>query len=120
MPQSPNREQELIGGLKNALDRGETIDSAKQSFVNAGYAPTEIESAIQKMPQTTSQASKQIVAPTQNNTSVVIPGEKKKLSKTFKIILAIVSVIILISATVLGLFWDKASTFLGPFWDKIF
>ncbi len=30
---------EILGGLKNALERGESIDKAVQSFINAGYNP---------------------------------------------------------------------------------
>jgi hypothetical protein len=37
--------EEIIGGLRNALERGETIEKAMQSFVNAGYSPNEVREA---------------------------------------------------------------------------
>lgn len=37
--------EEIIGGLKNALDRGESLERAKQSFVNAGYSQDEVNEA---------------------------------------------------------------------------
>jgi hypothetical protein len=36
---------ELVGGIRNALDRGEEINKAKQSFFNAGYNKQEIDEA---------------------------------------------------------------------------
>ena len=37
--------EELIGGLKNALDRGENLEKAIQSMVKAGYNPQEVNEA---------------------------------------------------------------------------
>lgn len=37
---------ELVGGIRNALDRGEEINKAQQSFFNAGYNKKEIDEAI--------------------------------------------------------------------------
>ena len=54
----PSRADEIIGGLRNALDRGEPMDKVKQSFINAGYKLEEVESAIQKVPQISSRLSK--------------------------------------------------------------
>ena len=121
-PLTPNREQELIGGLKNALDRGEPLAKAKQSFLNAGYKPAEINAAVQKMPTTISQISKPITAPTETKTptaqpkpktqpspatTTTLPGQKKKLSKKIIIILISSATLILIGAALLGIFWDK-------------
>lgn len=36
---------EIIGGLKNALDRGDSLEKASQSFINAGYSPVEVKAA---------------------------------------------------------------------------
>ncbi len=36
---------EIIGGLRNALDRNETIEKAMQTFINAGYSATEVREA---------------------------------------------------------------------------
>ena len=37
--------EEIIGGLHNALDRGETIETAMQTFINAGYSANEVREA---------------------------------------------------------------------------
>ena len=37
--------EEIIAGLKQAVSRGSTLGKAKQSFINAGYNPEEVEEA---------------------------------------------------------------------------
>lgn len=37
--------EEIIGGLRNALERGETIEKAMQSFMSAGYSAAEVREA---------------------------------------------------------------------------
>jgi len=118
-PQTPNREQELIGGLQNALSRGENMTKAKQSFVSAGYKPKEIEAAAQKVstipkiiqqtPTPSASAEQQIPQP-QPTTTTTEPKQKKQASKKFLIILASIGVLILIAAALLGLFWNKIFT----------
>ncbi len=120
-PLTPNREEEIIGGLRNALDRGEPLEKAKQSFLNAGYKPEEVKSAVQKMP-TTPQISNSVTAPaetktptpqpetkttTQPLTTTIAPGQKKHLSKKFIIILVSIAALVLIGAALLGIYWDK-------------
>ncbi len=39
--------EDLIAALKNALERGETVEEAKISLLNAGYKKEEIEKAAQ-------------------------------------------------------------------------
>jgi hypothetical protein len=119
-PLAPNREQELIGGLKNAIDRGETLVKAKQSFINAGYKQDEVEAAARKVPAATQQISKPVSAtaaekftaePTiqtqQTATTTVAPTQAKSVSKKLIIILIISSALVLIGAAILGLFWDS-------------
>lgn len=36
---------EIYYGLKNALERGDSLESAVQSFINAGYNPMEVRRA---------------------------------------------------------------------------
>ena len=36
---------EIIAGLKNALERGQPLEAAAQSFINAGYNPQEVKAA---------------------------------------------------------------------------
>jgi cell division septation protein DedD len=119
-PLTPNREVEIVGGLKNALDRGETLAKAKQTFLSAGYKQEEINAAVQKMPTTTSQIGKPVTAPAKTptpttqqkaqpspTTTTKMPEQKKHISKKFIIILISCSVLVLIGAALLGIFWDK-------------
>lgn len=41
--------EDIIGGLRNAIERGESLESAMQSFVNAGYNANEVKEAAQSM-----------------------------------------------------------------------
>lgn len=38
--------EELLGGFRNALERGESLKSAGQTFLNAGYSANEVNEAI--------------------------------------------------------------------------
>lgn len=40
---------EIIEGLKNALEHGSTLDEAVNSFVAAGYSPIEVKEAAQAL-----------------------------------------------------------------------
>lgn len=35
--------EEILGGIKNAMERGHTFEKAIQSFINAGYNPQEVQ-----------------------------------------------------------------------------
>lgn len=37
--------EEILGGLRNALERGSSIERAVQSFINAGYNPNDVSEA---------------------------------------------------------------------------
>ena len=41
-----NRAEEIAGGMKNALERGQNINYIRQSFINAGYKPYEVQQAV--------------------------------------------------------------------------
>ena len=93
----------------------ETLVKAKQSFINAGYKPAEVAAATKRMSMTSSPIAQQ-VAPPRNSTSPQATKplqadsstEKPKgISKTFKIILISLSVVVLIGVALLGIFWDK-------------
>ncbi|MBS3076802.1 hypothetical protein J4233_00870 [Candidatus Pacearchaeota archaeon] len=40
---------EIIAGMKNAVARGQTLEQAAQSFINAGYNPQEVKAAYQML-----------------------------------------------------------------------
>lgn len=41
--------QDLMAALRNALERGETIEQAKTSLLNAGYKKEEVEEATKEL-----------------------------------------------------------------------
>lgn len=117
-PQVPNKEDILIGGLKNALERGETIEKAKQSFINAGYKPEEVTAAAQKVPAgiskiTTPVATEKTTTPgktkttTPSQTSSTAPVQKQQISKKFTIILISLASVVVIGLILVGIFWNK-------------
>ena len=59
--------EEIIAGLKNAVENGSSLEQAKASFLNSGYNPKEVEQAareisagvlhpVQKLPQMSTQS----------------------------------------------------------------
>lgn len=42
-------DNEILGGLKNALERGQSLDSAVQTFINAGYNPKLVQEAATEL-----------------------------------------------------------------------
>jgi len=55
--------EEIIGGLKSAIDRGESLKKAMMTFYNAGYKKEEIEEAAQFFNQHPSLPQAQISQP---------------------------------------------------------
>ena len=112
VPPTRSREKELIGGLKNATERGETLMKAQQSFINAGYSKEEVIAAARKV--SAGEPQKKTSVPTNPQAQpaakvpekISVPG-KKEASKTIKIILIVASALVLIGAALLGIFWDK-------------
>jgi hypothetical protein len=83
--------EEIVQGLRNAIERGYSLESAAQSFVNAGYNPREVQEAMailssptvsqqsqpiqqqfpqQNMPSTYTSPKKQLISPPSNNQQV--------------------------------------------------
>jgi len=91
--------QEIIGGIRSAVERGENLKSAMMTFYQAGYSKIEIEEAAKaylsqtgKVPemsmkriQETKDNSKKkplpIPAPNSKNNSTPIPAPKKIIDK---------------------------------------
>jgi hypothetical protein len=51
---------ELIGGIRNALERGSSLEQAVQSLINAGYNPLEVKEASKFFNQTASSISSSV------------------------------------------------------------
>ncbi len=41
--------EELVAGLRNALERGASLDEAINSFIRAGYNPVEVRESAQTL-----------------------------------------------------------------------
>ncbi|MCR4284988.1 MAG: hypothetical protein NUV97_02990 [archaeon] len=106
----------MIGGLKNAIERGESISNAQRSFINAGYSSQEVMAAAQKV-SGGNFAPKQSPGQyyqTPSSFSTQYGGEssfeqsetKHTLKKTIWIII-ISGALVFVAAGILGLFWDQ-------------
>jgi len=81
--------EEIAAGLKNALDRGSSIEDAVQSFVNSGYNANEVMEAASLLgqgvskiiqPAVTAQAQSQV--PAVSFSSVPIPPSSQLTETT--------------------------------------
>jgi hypothetical protein len=101
----------LTGAIKNALEKGESIEQASQSFLNAGYSQEEVQSAINEINFQIVQ-SNQASPDSQKAKEGYKPLPSSEFSESKKTylkyaLLAIIIILILSGAAVLGLFWDK-------------
>jgi hypothetical protein len=106
---------DLIGGIKNAQERKEPMDKIRQSFINAGYSPQEVDTALKEI---TGIPIQMIPIPSAQNTGIkeqnqfpALPQapitEEKKSNALVYIIVGVVCLLVLIGSAILGLFWDK-------------
>jgi hypothetical protein len=121
-------DNEIIGGLKNAIERGQSLDKAVQTFINAGYNPRLVQEAATQL----SSGVTQIINPSpssdlkskfpiyqpviqttpnniiQPNKENELEGNKKKivigLILTFTILIAILIVLIIFKEKILTYF----------------
>lgn len=68
--------QEILGGLRHALNKGETLEKAMTSFYNAGYEKGEIEEAARFIQQ----GGTQISPPKETKSTPVQLEPKSKIS----------------------------------------
>ena len=131
-----SRKDEVKVGLRNALDRKETLEKAKQSLIKAGYKSQIVEAASKEI-ETTAPAEiinqkqektkfKKIERPKEHKIKQKKQkpikqkeqkkeGDMQKLPKTVEAkpkkkkiaIYIIISIIILVLAALLGLYWDS-------------
>ena len=96
---------EVIGGLKNAIERGYSLEKAKQSFLNAGYNPRDVEDSANSLKAGVLTLNTQ-PSETEKPTKTTLPEEKptEKKAKSSKGILLVVflslTLILLISLLV--------------------
>ena len=114
--------EDIIGGLRNAIVRGQTLQQAMQSFINAGYAKEDVEEAARNI--RSNQSSSSILSPFKplqqlkpvNNSGIdqqtvqITPSGR---SKNWIIILLILIVVFGASIGIFFLYGDKILKALG-------
>lgn len=108
--------EEIIGGLVNAVERGESLQDAMQTFVNAGYDAQFLLKVAQrayydgKIPSFDSSQDNKIQENSSNkkeNKRKIFDFKDNKQKKFYLILMIIIGVIVLGGALFLGLFWNK-------------
>jgi len=134
---------EVLGGLKNAIDRGQSLDAAIKSLTNSGYDPAEVTAAAQTLnsgvttalipnqqqpvsqtqpplsqspgQQLTAQAGQQLVAQQPQQPQQQPPVKKKSSSTKIIVIIFVIAAILLVGGgvTLTLLFPDLIADLLG-------
>ena len=109
--------EEILFGLKNAMERGDSLEKAVQSYINAGYNPMEIRAAANMLSEGTvtdimqgqaQQAKSQVQQPKQNfqaaqmTSQEIRPSESKQPGKRANKWIIIAIIILLIICAVAG------------------
>src|SRR3989344_1679649 len=98
---------ELVSGLKNAIERGDSMEKAAQSFINAGYNPQEVREAQRALTSGISgiiypEAQSERVPEGDNRRAPPLPGDRKKKEsgnkKTWLIVVIIFVALIFLGA----------------------
>ncbi len=132
--------QEIVNALRNTLKRKQSLEKAKQSFINAGYDVQEVEQAVQEVsqnqpatPTTPQPQNPQQPRPTQTTPLEKTPDSPKQLLQTTpqkplsptkeqiesqkpnKLPKKLWIIFIIISILIIG-----GAAVLGIFWDRLF
>jgi cobalamin biosynthesis Mg chelatase CobN len=113
--------EDIVGGLKNAIERGENLEQAKQTFINAGYSADEVEQAAASLggiiasiatPQT--QPTSQQIPPKQSKQLPAQAKKPEKKSRKSPIVFLIIILILLIGIVVASyIFKDQIISFIS-------
>jgi len=124
---------DLTTALARALERGENIQNAARSLINAGYSQQEIQEALTEIsgkatPQTqTPQQSAQVQQPLQATPLPQQPFEtsipqapqtevqqKKKSGRNLVVIFLIIfNIVIILGAVIVAIFWESIMKLFG-------
>jgi hypothetical protein len=115
--------EEIVGGLKNALAHGSSLEEAMQTFANAGYNPSEIKEAARGLsegattllhPATVVQNSGLQKPANQAPSPRVSTAPAKKKNKALLITILIIVLLLLVGAIISVIFFsDKITEFLS-------
>ncbi|MBU1136712.1 MAG: hypothetical protein ABIG37_03715 [Nanoarchaeota archaeon] len=111
---------EIVEGLKYAIEKGESIEKAKQSFINAGYELSDVEDSANVLGGVITKIHpEESPAPIneEDRKIPVNPMPKEKGTKSRKILIALIIVLlILISFFLVSFFFkDKIINFISGF-----
>jgi hypothetical protein len=84
--------EEILGGLKLAIERGSLPDEAAQSFINAGYNPAEVREAAASISYKTAPVPIQPLIP--EKPSQIPPKAGSKLVSMIIVILVLIAIAI--------------------------
>lgn len=88
--------EDIVSGLRNALIKGESIEQAKQSFINASYPSEEVEKAARFLTEKSESQLEELEPPK--------PTQQKTPTRKILWIAIGAIILILISVTVYYLF----------------
>ena len=108
---------EIVAGIKNAVERGSSLEKAKQSFINAGYNKADVEdsakslsgviSRIPEQPRPIEPSSKTAPAPTPTpapSPEISVSKEEKGLRSKKLVIILIIVLLVLIAGLIAAYF----------------
>jgi len=114
--------EDILTGLKNAIERGYSIKQAKQSFINAGYNVKEVEEAADSISRGTISASLEAEKKDKKTEKIKPktgappkPGQAApppKKSKKGIIILILILLILIIGGIAVYLFREEIVSFI--------
>jgi len=87
--------QDILAGLRNALERGEILGEAKASLINAGYSREEVEEAAATLSKIEEMTEIEEVAPVPKAAAGAIVEKKKKIKKLLPYLIIVAAVIII-------------------------
>jgi hypothetical protein len=109
--------EEILAGIKNALEHGFLIEEAANSFINAGNNPAEVKEVVSFISKGISPLPS-LLKTTETSVQKEVALEKKPKSSRLKWILIILTALVVIGLILsFVLFKDK---FLGLVIDPIF
>ena len=93
--------EEILSGLRIALERGYTLDSAVQSFLNAGYNPAEVHEAAATLARGPSAQIPVQPLPKMPQVQEAKPAASPKMK--LLLIIAIIIILLIIAGTIITL-----------------
>jgi hypothetical protein len=93
-------QNEISAGLKNAIERGSTLEAAVQTFIRAGYNPEKVKVAALAFSSSGTSTTEMMNSPAQEESYLPqLPSpEEKKEHKALLILIIIIALLVLIGS----------------------